>query len=82
GSAVHGAGRLKSRTQATRDYRGGRVVGELGARGIVVKAHNLAGVAEEAPGAYKDVREVVDAMEGAGVNRKVARLKPMICVKG
>lgn len=47
-----------------------------------MKAHNLAGVAEEAPGAYKDVREVVDAMEGAGVNRKVARLKPMICVKG
>ncbi len=82
GSAGHGAGRRKSRTQATRDYRGGRVVGELGARGIVVKAHNLAGVAEEAPGAYKDVREGVDAMEGAGVNRKVARLKPMICVKG
>lgn len=82
GSAVHGAGRLKSRTQATKEYRGERVVGELRARGIIVKAHSLSGVAEEAPGAYKDVREVVDVMEGAGVNRKVARLRPMLCVKG
>lgn len=82
GSAVHGAGRLKSRTQAARDYRGERIVGELRARGIIVKSHSMAGTAEEAPGAYKDVTQVVDVMEGAGVNRKVARLRPMICIKG
>ena len=82
GSAVHGAGRLKSRTQAARDYRGERIVGELRARGIIVKSHSMAGTAEEAPGAYKDVAQVVDVMEGAGVNRKVARLRPMICIKG
>ncbi len=82
GSAVHGAGRLKSRTQAKKEYRGEKIVGELRSRGIVVKAHSLPGTAEEAPGAYKDVREVVDVMEGAGVTVKVARLRPLICVKG
>ncbi|MDD5556714.1 MAG: RtcB family protein [bacterium] len=82
GSAVHGAGRLKSRTQALREYRGERVVAELRARGILVRSHSLRGTAEEAPGAYKDVTAVVDVMEGAGVSRKVARLRPMICVKG
>jgi tRNA-splicing ligase RtcB len=82
GSAVHGAGRLKSRTQAKREYRGEKIVSELRARGIIVRAHSLPGTAEEAPGAYKDVREVVNVMEGAGVSVKVARLRPIICVKG
>ena len=82
GSAVHGAGRLKSRTQAMREYRAERVIGELRARGIIVKAHSMAGTAEEAPGAYKDVTQVVDVMEGAGVNKKVARLRQLICIKG
>lgn len=82
GSAVHGAGRLKSRTQALREYRGERIVADLKAQGIIVRSHSLRGTAEEAPGAYKDVTEVVDVMEGAGVNKKVARLKPIICVKG
>jgi tRNA-splicing ligase RtcB len=82
GSAVHGAGRLKSRKQAKKQYRGEKIIRELRAQGIIVKAHSLPGTAEEAPGAYKDVEEVVDVMEKAGVNRKVARLRPMICVKG
>jgi tRNA-splicing ligase RtcB len=82
GSAVHGAGRLKSRTQALREYRGEKIVADLRTQGILVRSHSLRGTAEEAPGAYKDVSEVVDVMEGAGVNRKVARLRPMICVKG
>ncbi|MCX6357833.1 MAG: RtcB family protein [Candidatus Aureabacteria bacterium] len=82
GSTVHGAGRLKSRTQAIREFRGERVIGELRSRGIVVRAHSISGAAEEAPGAYKDVEEVVQVMEGAGLNKKVARLRPMICVKG
>lgn len=82
GSAVHGAGRLKSRKQAKREYRGEKTVRELRHRGIIVKVHSLAGAAEEAPGAYKDVTDVVNVMEAAGVNRRVARLRPLICVKG
>ena len=82
GSAVHGAGRLKSRKQAMRQYRGERVIGELGKAGILVKVHSKRGAAEEAPGAYKDVEQVVRIMEGAGVSRRVVRLKPIICVKG
>jgi tRNA-splicing ligase RtcB len=82
GSAVHGAGRLKSRKQALREYRGERVIGDLGNEGILVMVHSKRGAAEEAPGAYKDVDRVVGIMEGAGVNKRVVRLKPMVCVKG
>jgi tRNA-splicing ligase RtcB len=82
GSAVHGAGRLKSRKRAKSEYWGEKIVKDLGERGIVIRAHSLSGTAEEAPGAYKDVEKVVNVMEGSGVNRKVARLRPMICVKG
>ena len=82
GSAIHGAGRRKSRKQALKEYRGDHVIGELAARGIVVRVHSKPGVAEEAPGAYKDVENVVGIMEGAGVNTRVVRLKPMVCVKG
>jgi tRNA-splicing ligase RtcB len=52
------------------------------ARGILVRSPSSRGVGEEAPGAYKDVRAVVDAAEAAGLARKVARLQPMICIKG
>ncbi len=82
GSAVHGAGRLKSRKQSLREYRGERVIEDLGSEGIVVKVHSKRGAAEEAPGAYKDVEQVVRIMEGAGVSRRVVRLKPIVCVKG
>lgn len=82
GSAVHGAGRKKSRKQALREYRGGDIIDELGDRGILVRVHSRKGAAEEAPGAYKDVDDVVSIMEGAGVNRRVARLKPLVCIKG
>jgi len=58
------------------------VVKELETRGIFVRSPSLRGVAEEAPGAYKDVRRVVDAAHEAGLSRKVARLEPLICVKG
>jgi tRNA-splicing ligase RtcB len=81
-SACHGAGRAMSRHQATRTWRGGDVVGELARRGIIVRSPSLRGVAEEAPGAYKDVDAVVDAAQAAGLARKVARLAPMICIKG
>jgi len=82
GSAVHGAGRRKSRKQALREYRGEKIIDELRDRGILVRVHSRKGAAEEAPGAYKDVDDVVSIMEGAGVNRRVARLKPLICIKG
>jgi tRNA-splicing ligase RtcB len=82
GSSIHGAGRRKSRKQALRDYRGDGVIAELDRGGIVVRAHSRAGLAEEAPGAYKDVERVVAVMEGAGVSRRVARLRPLVCVKG
>jgi len=81
-SACHGAGRSMSRTQATRHWQGRRVVDELAARGILIRSPSLRGVAEEAPGAYKDVTAVVDAADKAHLARKVARLEPVICVKG
>jgi len=81
-SACHGAGRSMSRHAATRRWRGREIVDELARRGILVRSPSLRGVAEEAPGAYKDVEAVVDAAEGAGLAKKVARLEPLVCVKG
>lgn len=82
GSACHGAGRAMSRHQASRTWRGGQIVNELAKRGILIRSPSMRGVAEEAPGAYKDVAAVVDVAEAAGLARKVARLEPLICVKG
>ena len=82
GSACHGAGRSMSRHQALRQWHGRDVVKELAARGILIRSPSMRGVAEEAPGAYKDVSEVVDAADDANLARKVARLKPLVCVKG
>ena len=81
-SAVHGAGRAMSRTQATRQWQGRQVINELANRGILIRSPSPRGVAEEAPGAYKDVNEVVEAAERAGLAAMVARLDPIICVKG
>jgi tRNA-splicing ligase RtcB len=81
-SACHGAGRAMSRHQALRLYQGREVVKDLAARGIVIKSPSMRGVAEEAPQAYKDVSAVVDAADAAGLARKVARLEPLICIKG
>jgi len=81
-SACHGAGRAMSRHQAQRTWQGRQVVDALAARGILIRSPSQRGVAEEAPGAYKDVSAVVDAAEGAGLARKVARLEPLVCVKG
>jgi tRNA-splicing ligase RtcB len=81
-SACHGAGRAMSRHQAARRWRGRQVVEELAGRGILIRSNSWRGVAEEAPGAYKDVGAVVDAAQAAGLARKVARLAPLVCVKG
>jgi tRNA-splicing ligase RtcB len=82
GSACHGAGRSMSRHQALRQWRGRELVDELAAKGILIRSPSYRGVAEEAPGAYKDVSAVVDAAQEAGLARRVARLEPMICIKG
>jgi tRNA-splicing ligase RtcB (3'-phosphate/5'-hydroxy nucleic acid ligase) len=81
-SSCHGAGRAMSRHQALRQWKGRAMVDYLAGRGIIIRSPSMRGVAEEAPGAYKDVGEVVDAADKAGLSRKVARLEPMVCVKG
>jgi tRNA-splicing ligase RtcB len=81
-SACHGAGRSLSRSQALKQYRGEDVVEKLRRRNITIKTRSYRGVAEEAPMAYKDVTEVVRATAGAGLAKLVARLEPVICVKG
>lgn len=81
-SACHGAGRSISRSEALRRYRGNDVVEKLRRRNVTIRARSLKGAAEEAPGAYKDVDDVVEATCRAGLARKVARLEPLICVKG
>jgi tRNA-splicing ligase RtcB len=82
GSACHGAGRAMSRTQARKRWHGREVVHRLASQGVVIRSPSLRGVAEEAPDAYKDVDAVVEASERAGLARRVARLRPMACVKG
>jgi tRNA-splicing ligase RtcB len=58
------------------------VIQELAAQGILIRSPSVRGVAEEAPGAYKDVTAVVDAAEHAHLARKVAKMRPLICIKG
>ena len=82
GSACHGAGRAMSRHAATKLWRGRALVDELGARGITIISPSPRGVAEEAPGAYKPVERVVDVADRTGLACKVARLEPLIVVKG
>lgn len=81
-SACHGAGRAMSRHAALKTWNGRALIDELAESGIVIRSTSLRGIAEEAPGAYKNVRAVVDAAERAKLARKVARLAPFICIKG
>ncbi len=82
GSSCHGAGRVMSRHEAKRNVRGDKLRDRLEADGIHVRAGSMAGLAEEAPQAYKDVDEVVEAVTGGGIARKVARLRPVVVIKG
>lgn len=82
GSCCHGAGRVLSRRAAQKMARAHDVIGELAEQGILIRAAGRATVAEEISGAYKDVADVVDVVQQAGIGRKVARLKPMAVVKG
>lgn len=81
-SACHGAGRSMSRHAAKKHWRGQKVVDELRHRDILIRSPSMRGVAEEAPGAYKDVTEVVKAAHDAGLAHSVVRLEPLICIKG
>jgi len=82
GSTCHGAGRLMSRTAAMSRFSVKDTVAKLQSRGIYVRAASKEGIAEEAPGAYKDVDDVVRVAHGAGISRKVARLVPLGVMKG
>ena len=82
GSTAHGAGRLKSRTQAKSEYTAGELRKALRARGIFVRARSGGTLTEEAPGAYKDIDEVVRVSDALGVGTKVARTTPLANIKG
>jgi len=82
GSTAHGAGRLMSRTQAKKDYWGGDVQDELREQEVYVKAESGATIAEEAPGVYKDVDEVIRVSDTLGIGQKVARTLPVANIKG
>ncbi|MFB6145066.1 MAG: RtcB family protein [Candidatus Nanohaloarchaea archaeon] len=82
GSTAHGAGRIKSRTRAKQDYWGETVQKELEREGIYIRAASGSTVAEEAPGAYKDVDEVIQVSDMLGIGEKVARMKPVVNIKG
>jgi tRNA-splicing ligase RtcB (3'-phosphate/5'-hydroxy nucleic acid ligase) len=82
GSTCHGAGRVLSRHAAKRATRGHDLIGELRDAGVTIRAQGRGTIAEEMPLAYKDVADVVEVMERAGVSRKVARLRPALVVKG
>ncbi len=82
GSSCHGAGRTMSRSQAKKTVWGGELREQLEAQGIQVRAGSMAGLAEEAPVAYKDVDMVVEVVHSAGLARKVARMRPLGVMKG
>ncbi len=82
GSTCHGAGRLMSRARAKKTARGRDVIAELNAAGVTIRYQGRATVTEEMPFAYKDVADVVDIMDKAGITPKVARLKPFAVIKG
>ncbi len=81
-SASHGAGRAMSRHRALKLWRGKKVIEELAQKGILIRSVSMRGIAEEAPDAYKDVDLVAEATEKAGLARRVAFLKPKVCIKG
>jgi len=82
GSTMHGAGRTMSRAQAKRTVRGAQLQQEMKQRGILVKAVSMSGLAEEAGLAYKDISEVVESVDRAGITKKVAELRPIGNIKG
>jgi tRNA-splicing ligase RtcB len=81
-STCHGAGRVKSRTAATKAFSADKLVKELESKGIYVRASGRDTIAEEAPLAYKDVNDVVRVVHEAGISKKVCRMRPIGVLKG
>lgn len=82
GTTCHGAGRAMSRTAAVKDAAGRRIDKELEAKGVIARAQSHRGLAEEQPKAYKNVDDVVEVVDRAGLSRKVARMRPIGVIKG
>lgn len=82
GSSCHGAGRRMSRHEAKREIISSELKQELEGQGIHMRIGSIGGLAEEAPQAYKDVKQVVDVVHGAGIAKKIAELKPVAVIKG
>ncbi|MCK9603854.1 MAG: RtcB family protein [Candidatus Omnitrophica bacterium] len=82
GSTCHGAGRVKSRTAATKSIKLDTLLKELESKGIIVKASGRGTIVEEAPQAYKDVNEVVDVVHNVGISKRVCRMRPLGVIKG
>lgn len=82
GSCCHGAGRLLSRSRARKNMQGDQVLKKLLKQGIYVKAGSLSGIAEESPSAYKDIDQVIESAVGADLVKKVAKLHPLVVIKG
>jgi tRNA-splicing ligase RtcB len=82
GSVCHGAGRMMSRSQASRTFNVSDLISDLESREIIVRSASKKGLVEEAPGAYKDVKEVVGIVANSGLANKVARMKPLGVIKG
>ncbi|HTY44754.1 MAG TPA: RtcB family protein [Patescibacteria group bacterium] len=82
GSTCHGAGRVKSRTAASKSINAQVLLKELESKGIIVKASSRETVVEEAPQAYKDVNDVVDVAHNAGISKRVCRMRPLGVIKG
>ncbi len=82
GSTCHGAGRAMSRHAAKRQVYGEQLKRELEKEGIFIRAGSIQGLAEEAPMAYKDINEVVDVVHNSGIAKKVAKLMPLVVIKG
>ena len=82
GSTCHGAGRVRSRSEAKKKIRVDDVERKMAAAGIALRARSRRCLVEEAPEAYKEIDRVVDVVHGAGISRKVARLKPLVVIKG
>ncbi|MBW4640353.1 MAG: RtcB family protein [Gloeocapsa sp. UFS-A4-WI-NPMV-4B04] len=81
-STAHGSGRTMSRTKARKTWRGEKLQKDMEAKGIYVRSTSWQGLAEEAGGAYKDVDEVIEAAELAGISKRVVRLTPIGNIKG
>ena len=71
-----------SRRGAIRQFRGQEVRERMRKKGIILKAHSMKGIAEEAPGAYKDVNSIVDIVQKTGISNKVANVLPVVVIKG